>query len=339
MTAEPPPAVADASVADAGLPDGGASADAGPSDAGPTLQQRITAATETATMNPACSLTVLPEGFYWEVGDRDGLRASGTVTGSNTPMATQVISIASASKWVYSTWVLQKVGSVRPSDVPFLNFTSGRTFPRGTKEVTCGPGETVGECAADIIDGGAIGRFAYGAAHFQDHATRVMGIGAMNAQALTTEVSTTLSSPDFRYLQTNLAGGLNASASEYASFLRKLLKNEFVMGAHLGTSKVCASSACAAGAVLSPAPTDEAWSYSLGHWVEDDPMLGDGAFSSAGALGFYPWIDRSKTWYGVVARRAAAPGGNQGVVSLRCGRLIRQAWVTGRTVTSPTPTP
>jgi hypothetical protein len=91
--------------------------------------------------------------------------------------------------------------------------------------------------------------------------------------------------------------------------------------------------------VLSPAPNDEAWSYALGHWVEDDPLVGDHAFSSAGALGFYPWIDASRTWYGVLARRAPTPGGQQGVVSLRCGRLIRQAWVTGQTVTATVPTP
>jgi len=32
--------------------------------------------------------------------------------------------------------------------------------------------------------------------------------------------------------------------------------------------------------------------------------VGDGAFSSPGAFGFYPWIDRTKTNYGVLARSA-----------------------------------
>jgi hypothetical protein len=70
---------------------------------------------------------------------------------------------------------------------------------------------------------------------------------------------------------------------------------------------------------------DESWHYSIGHWVEDDPKVGDGAFSSPGAFGFYPWIDASKTYYGVVAR-AEAPGALE---SVYCGRLIRKAWVTG----------
>ena len=31
-------------------------------------------------------------------------------------------------------------------------------------------------------------------------------------------------------------------------------------------------------------------------------MAGDGAFSSPGLFGFYPWIDAGKTYYGVLAR-------------------------------------
>ncbi len=328
---------------DSGTPDAdaGSRVDAGAVlDAGPTEAARIAAATQTATTNPACSLSTLPEGFYWEVGDKNGLRASGSVAGTSTPSATQVVAVASASKWIYSTWVLQKVGSVRQSDVPFLNFTSGTVFPASmvTKEVLCGGTETVAECAASTVERpSAVGQFYYSAGHFQRHAATVMGLGAMNGAALTAEITSTIGAFDFRYLQTNLAGGLNASASGYAAFLQRMLRGEYVMSAQLGAEKVCASSACVAGAVQSPAPPSEGWNYSLGHWVEDDPIVGDHAFSSAGALGFYPWIDRTKTWYGVVARRAMTP--DQGVASLRCGRLIRQAWVTGVATTSTTPTP
>ena len=309
---------------------------------GPNLAERIAAATQTAENNAACSLTELPEGFYWEIGDRDGALASGSVAGSNTPTPSQVIAIASASKWIYASYVLQKVGSVRESDVPYLHFTSGEVYPlgSGSNEATCGIGETVGECAAGVeLVTAAVDKFYYSAGHFQWHATNVMGMGDLGAVALGTEINSQLGPFAFQYLQTNLAGGVNASANAYTGFLRKMLRGELLMTAELDNFKVCASSACAAGAVLSPAPPDEAWSYGLGHWVEDDPEVGDHAFSSAGALGFYPWIDASRTWYGVVARRAASAGGSQGVVSLRCGRLIRQAWVTGVTVTSTTPTP
>ena len=60
--------------------------------------------------------------------------------------------------------------------------------------------------------------------------------------------------------------------------------------------------------------------------METDPTVGDGAFSSAGAFGFYPWIDATRSWYGVLARQTAAGSGNE---SAQCGRLIRKAWVTG----------
>ena len=198
----------------------------------------------------------------------------------------------------------------------------------------------MGDCSADVVESpAAVGNFFYSAGHFQYHAANIMGLAAMKGPALTTEINSQLGPSDFVYVQTNLAGGLNASASGYAGFLRRMLRNELVMSANLGIEKICGSAACATGAVLSPAPTNEAWNYSLGHWVEDDPTVGDHAYSSAGALGFYPCIDRTKTWYGVLARRAPSPGGQQGVVSLRCGCLIRQAWVTGVTVTSSTPTP
>jgi CubicO group peptidase (beta-lactamase class C family) len=268
--------------------------------------------------------------------------ASGTVSGSNTPTATQVIAIASSSKWIYSTYVLQKLGTVRSSDLPFLHFTSGYVFPLSnpTGEVLCGLGATVAQCASPVTQStSAVGNFYYSAGHFQYHAANVMGLGALRASALTSEITSQVGALDFVYLQTNLAGGLNASANGYAEFLRRMLRGEFTMAAQLGTNKVCASAACTAGQVLSPAPQDEAWNYSLGHWVEDDPTVGDHAFSSAGALGFYPWIDATKTWYGVLARKSATPTGGEGIVSLRCGRLIRQAWVTGKTVTGTTPTP
>ena len=56
--------------------------------------------------------------------------------------------------------------------------------------------------------------------------------------------------------------------------------------------------------------------------------MGDGAFSSAGAFGFYPWIDTSKRYYGIVARQDFFSA-RAGVDSAYCGRVIRKAWVTG----------
>ena len=93
---------------------------------------------------------------------------------------------------------------------------------------------------------------------------------------------------------------------------------------------MCTNLATCTSAVSTPVPSTESWHYSLGHWVEDDPAVGDGAFSSAGAFGFYPWVDASKTYYGVLAREDLL-GTGMGVESARCGRLIRKAWMTGVT--------
>jgi hypothetical protein len=100
------------------------------------------------------------------------------------------------------------------------------------------------------------------------------------------------------------------------------------MGALLGSHPVCTNPlTCGLNvAAYSPVPSTETWHYSLGHWVEDDPIVGDGAFSSAGSFGFYPWIDATKTNYGIVARSAQQ---GQGYASAQCGRLIRKAWTTG----------
>ena len=61
---------------------------------------------------------------------------------------------------------------------------------------------------------------------------------------------------------------------------------------------------------------------------EDDSDVGDGAFSSPGAYGFYPWVDAERSFYGVLAREVPATGGI-GYGSAVCGRAIRKAWLTG----------
>lgn len=74
----------------------------------------------------------------------------------------------------------------------------------------------------------------------------------------------------------------------------------------------------------------EAVHYSTGQWVEDD-AAGDGAFSCAGAFGFYPWISHGETTWGILARFAPAFGRAQaGVALLMRGREIRAAWTRGQ---------
>ena len=88
-----------------------------------------------------------------------------------------------------------------------------------------------------------------------------------------------------------------------------------------------AASRLASRALYSPVTIAGDFHYSLGHWVEDDPLAGDGAFSSAGAFGFYPWIDATRAFYGILARHDLT--GDAGNKSVLCGSLIRKAWVSG----------
>jgi len=304
----------------------------------PTDAQRAAAASATANANPMCAEDVLGA-FYWEIGDVNGAKVSGAV--GTGVQATTTMLIASASKWVYSTYVLQKVGSVRTSDVPYLNFTSGYTqFNDGACNPL--PSTTIASCLGTQTGQfpATIGRFSYGSGHFENHAVSVMGMGSLNSSSLTSEVASTIGDFGFDYRNVNLAGGIQADASGYAAFLRKMLSGSLVMYGSLGLDEVCADpTSCPTTAVNSPidsADTGEVWGYSLGHWVEDDQTVGDHAFSSAGAFGFYPWIDKSKTYYGVLARKAQSET-NAGYHSAQCGRLIRQAWMTGQTVLGMAP--
>ena len=105
-----------------------------------------------------------------------------------------------------------------------------------------------------------------------------------------------------------------------------MLNGQLQIASLLGSNATCTNPATCPTALNTPIRNDASWHYSIGHWVEDDPVSGDGAFSSAGAFGFYPWINADKNLYGVLARLDAAGGGNS---SALCGAAIRKAWVTG----------
>jgi hypothetical protein len=316
----------------AGCGGGGGSTDPAPPPpppptAGPTEAQRIAAATTTANSHAKCT-AVAP--FFWEVGDRSAARASGSVlragdstrVEAGTPMA-----LASATKWLFGAYVVQKRGGVLSADeVRYLHFRSGHT-----SFVACLPGQTVDACLAFPAANGAYtaandGRFFYDGGHMQKLASLV-GLGAMGNAALAAEFRSVLGDDlAFTFSQPQLAGAAQGTPDDYTRFLRRLLDGRLRLGELLGTQAVCTNPATCLNAVATPVPASESWSYSLGHWVETDPVVGDGASSSAGAFGFYPWIDATRTWYGVLARQAAAGSGNE---SADCGRLIRKAWVTG----------
>lgn len=290
--------------------------------------QRVAAATATATAHPKCSDAAIGA-FYWEIGDGNGVRASGSV-GAGAPGAGTRMALFSSSKWVYAAYVAQKRG-LRDDDAPYLNFSSGHTLfgipscPAAPDVQSCG--------VSDGLDAAMVGRFFYDSGHMQYHARAVMGLGTADNAALGAEMTTALGDFAFVYTQPQLAAGIDGTPQGYAAFLRRIVRGELAIAAGLGSHRVPATYGNAANA---PNLAGEQWDYSLGHWVEIDPTLGDGAFSSAGGGGFYPWIDAGRTLYGIVARERFTEA-DAGYHSAECGRLIRRAWVSGQPVSAATP--
>jgi hypothetical protein len=289
---------------------------------------RIGAATTTAQTNALCT-KITP--FYWEIGDVSGAIASGT-TGSGLIKASTQLNIASASKMWWGAYVVERFKSnLSQIDMPSMTMMSGRT-----NFTSCTGAATVDACCALAgTDGGTncdvesndVNHFFYGGGHFEGYAS-TLGLGADDDAALATELASKLGAElQFSFGQPQLAGGMKMSASDYAQFLRKILAGGLALKDHLGESAVCTlPGASCPTAHYSPAPL--AWHYSYGHWVEDEPQTGDGAFSSPGKFGFYPWIDATKTYYGIVAREdLVTPGAYY--ESVLCGRVIRTAFMTG----------
>lgn len=281
-----------------------------------------------ATAESAINACAAIGAFYWEIGDRHGKLASGSVTPAGSSEhydADTVMAIASASKWLYSGYYVQRrSGVLSDEDIKFLTFRSGYT-----NFALCLPRDTVDSCLGRAKNGvytaATDGYFAYDGGHMQKHAS-LSGLGAMDNETLAAEVRSQIG-PEIQmtYSQPQLAGGVETSASQYAVFLRKILSGELAIANLLGAHAVCTNPKTCSQALSSPSPNDANLHYSLGHWVEDDPASGDGSFSSAGAFGFYPWVDAQKTLYGIVSRKAQA-GDGAGFQSLACGRLIRLAW-------------
>ena len=288
----------------------------------PSAAQRGAAARSTAASNESCR-AVRP--FYWSIGDAHGVLADGGV-GARAPTATTRMPIASASKLVYAAFVVQqRQGRLTGDDVRLLTFTSGYTHFR-----ECRRGQTIAECDAMGRNGehdpATDGKFAYSGGHMERHAV-LDGLGSLDDAGLARTINETLGT-SFRYLQPQLAGGIATSAADYGEFLRRIVDGQLQMKSVLGTHAVCTNPRTCSTAAESPF-TQADVHYSIGHWVEDDPQ-GDGAFSSAGAFGFYPWISQDKTTWGVLARFAPSfNGAKAGAASMMCGRQIRAAWASG----------
>ncbi|HTJ46068.1 MAG TPA: hypothetical protein VL463_28380 [Kofleriaceae bacterium] len=249
--------------------------------------------------------------FYWEIGDADGVIVSGSI-GTTYGRATEM-DIASATKLVFGAYVVEKYkDDLSQIDARAMHMTSGyHSMLYGS----CLGKTTVDDCLSTNNNGkhtdGDDDAFYYNSGHFQHYASAVLGLGADDDAALEAKLGIPFSSPQ-------LAAGGHASAGAYAAFLVKIIKGELAIHDHLGEDAVCTLPGSCPRAIYSPAaPYD--WHYSYGHWIEDD-----GAFSSPGAFGFYPWIDKTKTYYGIVARKVDTLTAYR--ESAECGRAIRRAF-------------
>ncbi len=308
------------------------------------------AANSTALANPACT-AIQP--FYWEIGNQDSALASGSssVSGQTPVLDSTPMSIASASKWIYGMYVLQKRGGVAnltSADIAFLNFTSGYSYMGSdTQGATCTapssgansinycltlPSQTPGKLFSSQ-NPATTGVFDYDGGHQENHAGQLQPeINGLDTLALGPAIAAELgvSGVTLRYNQPLLAGGIYGTANDYTPLLRAVLSGQLEMLGALGKNAVCAWTGTAAcNAAYSPIVSLH-WHYSMAHWVEDDPASGDGAFSSPGAFGFYPWIEANKNYYGVIARAAPTGAGTQnGLASAQCGHALRAAWESG----------
>ena len=299
------------------------------------------AAAKAAANGSACASA---QPFYWEIGDTGGVIVSGQV-GTLYDRDTRM-NLASASKWPFGAYVLERYNGVPSGTVEDDLIRDALRMLTGYKsfnQLLCTLSPKVSSCfnwaGNHTQDPAAVGVFYYSGGNDQYAAADedLLGLGNYTTAQLNAEVQGTLGiTLDYQYPA--IAGGMEGSAGEYAEFLKKLMKapedGGLVMHDYLGLYGVdtqpCPSglSGCSPGGTVP-------WHYSFNYWIEDSATSGelpngttvapgDGAYSSPGAYGFYPWITADVSSYGLVARRSLLGTAYQ--VSLVCGQAIRYAY-------------
>ncbi|CAJ0716266.1 serine hydrolase family protein [Ralstonia mannitolilytica] len=286
-----------------------------------------------STLAHASSCQHLGE-YYWEIGDASGV----LMHGQHGPRigANKTVRLASASKWVFGAYVVERAqGKLTKAEIDALTMRSGYD---GLNPLECNRNDTVQSCfdrgRNSTFTPGHVGRFSYNGGHDQKLLID-LGFGRADAAALTDELDRQLANTPglrdaglplgIRYLAPEPAGGMIATPAAYGQFLRRLIRGECRLGKMLGQHAVCTEPGTCPTAVSTPASLP--WHYALNYWIEDQPG-GDGAFSSAGAFGFYPWITADKRYYGMLVRETLAPRAY--VRSTACGALMRRAFAEGR---------
>lgn len=199
-----------------------------------------------------------------------------------------------------------------------LSFTSGMADPPVNASCTSDPRQTLQACARELYDGAfqfAPGTaFYYGSSHFHVAAAMAeVATGSRWVDLVAAELAGPLGlSADTGFVARAannplVAGGMRSTARDYATYLEA-----FFTGRHLPNWTTALSEDRTAQVVFEASPVavalpGSAWHYALGHWIEcnsdrfDPDCVDDRIYSSPGAFGFYPWIDRSAGYWGVLA--------------------------------------
>jgi|GEM_PF-310321 len=283
-------------------------------------------------------------------------------------LRTTAMPVASASKWIYGGYVAELQASpdsgqwtMPAAAPPFLNFTSGYSnMQDGCSSAAIGkPDPTVTDCLnqpgriSSLTNGsripGLVGKFSYNGGHMEvlQGGADASIAGLMNGAsdddaALAAKVMNAFAakgvSMKLSYFAPNLAGGVYTTPTDYAAFLQGLVRSTSALAMRYllqpstqDPYAVCTNPSDPACPTAASSPLDgqESFHYGIAHWIEDDPHNGDGAYSSAGAYGFYPWVDASKQFYGLVARADTSHSSTDfgpGYKSQQCGLAIRKAF-------------
>lgn len=279
-----------------------------------------------ATIEAATECRNIPQ-FYWEIGNANGPLASGR-KGFLFNADTRV-NLASASKWIFSTYLLEKYGSLTDAQIEMLTQRSGwRSF----LDQACIFTWKVNECMNlqlpiygfdNPYTAKDVGTFFYSGAHYQQLAID-LGLGNYTPPKLTAEIQKYIHDDAISYFFPGIGSGMRSSARTFGKLMRRMMRNEYKMGSMLGSSRICTLPSLCPQSLRSPLETD--WDYSLGHWVEHEPGGPDEAFSGPGLQGFYPWISADKSLYGIISTEVLA---DLKAGSSSCGGKMRKAWISG----------
>jgi len=127
-----------------------------------------------------------------------------------------------------------------------------------------------------------------------------------------------------------LAGGMHWSGEEYMAFLKALRDGALLNAASM--SELLADHTATATMAYSPTVTGlgEDWHYGFGLWHECQSAIWNctagSRVSSPGAYGAYPFWDRSKDYFGIVARQGAYGTFPNGVAIERAVRSTAEEW-------------